>query len=605
MTTLRTKSINPPEPLTAMDPDAVRGMCGNPRETLSCLLKTVEDLNSAPDLATGLERVAGRLQGAIAFDVFAILLLDELGQELRFHYAVGIPEQVADHWRFGLGQGLVGEAAATGQVQKVDDVGADPRYIAGVPELRSEVAVPLISKGQVIGVLDVGSFKKNFFPAAGIRDLEFVANHLAAAIERQRLYANLKQQTRILSALHEASRELTSILDRRELLESVADLVRRQIDHTCFSVMLWSEERQGLETVYARGDVDVDLDDVPLLALGQGLCGTAAALRQSVRVPNVSQDPRFEACVITTHARSELVVPLLFKERLVGVLDVLSDQFNAFSAEHESFLATLASYVAIALENSSLYERVRLDEKRLASDLDTARTIQQYLLPKQTPYLPGVQLAASYLPARQLGGDFYDFLTCPRHTLVAVGDIAGKGTAAALYGSLVLGLLRGYGAENCLTPADTMRYLNDELQQLQIERRFVALTLAMFNPEQRVMRIANAGLPYPLLVRDGEVRELTLPGLPIGAMARDDFEELVIELQPGDTVVFATDGIEEFRNGRGETFGSERLYDVLARFENGTAREIADGLLKATSTFLGSGSEPSDDRTLVAFKLTE
>ena len=581
------------------------GSCGDPRETLSCLLSTVEDLNSASDLETGLESVAKRLRGAISFDIFAVMLLDELGQELRFHYAMGIPDSVVGHWRFGLGQGLVGAAAATGKTQLAADVSEDSRYIAGVPELGSEVAIPMISKGQVIGVLDVGSQHTDFFPPEGVRDLEFVANHLAAAIERHRLYANLKQQTRMLSALHEASRELTSILDRRELLARVGDLLQRQFDFSHFNVLLWRDTRQVLETVYSKGEIERAPETVPPLALGHGLCGTAAALRQTVRVANVRADPRYESCDAVLDVRSEMVVPLVFKERLVGVLDVVSKNYNAFSAEHESFLSTLASYVAIALENSALYERVRADEDRLARDLETARTIQSYLLPKKTPWTPGLQIAAGYRPARQLGGDFYDYATCPKHTLVAVGDIAGKGTAAALYGSLALGLLRGYGADNCLTPIDGLRYLNDELRQLHIERRFVAMQIAIFDPDARTLQIANAGLPYPRLVRNGEIQEIALPGLPIGLMARDDYQDVTIELRKGDVIVFASDGIEEFRNADDEIFGTERYHETLRELVEGSALDVAEGVLRATGRFLGENGDPSDDRTLVVLKVTE
>ncbi|MCP4654686.1 MAG: GAF domain-containing protein, partial [bacterium] len=207
----------PGEPRAEHEPLPPGGVCGDPLRTLSCLLETVEELNSASDLTSGLERVAQRLQHSIDFDTFAVLLLDDRGQELRFHFALGLPEDVVEHWRFGLGQGLVGLAASTGEPLTVGDVRTDPRYIRARDEVRSEAALPLVSKSRVVGVLDVGSFQVDFFSAEHLRFLKLIAGHLAHAIDNSRLYANLRQQARTLSLLHEASRELTAILNRQEL----------------------------------------------------------------------------------------------------------------------------------------------------------------------------------------------------------------------------------------------------------------------------------------------------------------------------------------------------------------------------------------------------
>jgi sigma-B regulation protein RsbU (phosphoserine phosphatase) len=599
MTAIATPSS--PAPVPGRKPVST---CGSPLETLSCLMDTVEDLNSAVDLSTGLEQVADRLRVGLSFDTFAVLLLDELGRDLSFHFAMGVPPEVVENWRFGLGQGLVGIAAASGEAQVVGDVTTDPRYIRVVEKVRAEAAIPLVVKERVIGVLDIGSFLPDFF-LDDLRELTFIAGHLAAAIERHRLYANLRRQTQMLSALHEASRELTSILDREQLLSRVSELVRRHMDFSRLNVFLWNEARQLLEITHSlRSDGSHHSDET--LPLGRGLCGTAAALRQAVRVANVALDPRYECCSVGgVPIRSELAVPLVFKDRLVGVLDLESEEYNAFCEEDEQLLMTLASYLAIALENATLYKRLRDDEKRMAADLDTARTIQSYLLPKQTPWTPGLQIAAAYSPARHLGGDFYDVFSCGQHTFFTVGDVAGKGTAAALYASLVLGMLRGYAADACIDPLKALAYLNEELHSLHVDRRFVAAGVAAYEPEGRILRLANAGIPYPLLARDGQVREIVLPGVPIGALATAEYQEERLELRDGDVVVLASDGITEFRDGDGEPFGDERLAATLNELASGSANEIANGLLEATSRYAEEGGEPSDDRTVVALKVTE
>ena len=594
----------PEKPLKESDArvDPLVGVCGSPLETLSCLLKSVENLNASLDLGSGLERLAELLRQSIAFDTFAVLLLDEMGRELSFHYAFGIDPEVVEHWRFGQGQGIVGIVAATGEPRVVADVRREKRYIRAVEGLRSEVAVPLVTKKRTIGVLDVGSRRAGFFTAEHLQVLQLIAGHLATAIDNSRLYANLRRQTQTLSALHEASRELTAILDRRELLRRLGEIVRRQIDYSVFNVLLWDSDEQLLRSIFSVGPGCALEHHV--LALGQGICGTAAALRQAVRVPNVELDPRFESCG-NVDTRSELAVPLVFKERLVGVLDLESQSYNAFCEDDERFLSTLASYVAIALENAGLYERLRDDEQRLALDLDTARGIQKYLLPKKTPWVPGLQLAVAYSPARHLGGDVYDVLAYGTdRTAIAIGDVAGKGTAAALYGSLVIGMLRGYATEKCDTPVEVLTYLNAELGQLEIEHRFVALTYAVFDRRRRTLTVANAGLPYPYLLRGGEIEEIAVAGVPVGGMKAPEYRQTEVALEEGDVIFLASDGIEELRDGGHEAFGTERLREILRELAGGSANEIADGVMAATNRFLGAGREASDDRTIVVLKVT-
>src|SRR5213078_4580487 len=138
--------------------------------------------------------------------------------------------------------------------------------------------------------------------------------------------------------------------------------------------------------------------------------GTAAGERRVLRINDVTEDPRYLHCDGGVVARSELVVPLLLRDRLIGVLDLESCEPHAFTMQHERMLSTLGSYVAVALENARLYQEARESERRLRSELDTAREIQRQLLPTGAREVPGLDLAAGYVPARELGGDFYDFL---------------------------------------------------------------------------------------------------------------------------------------------------------------------------------------------------
>ncbi len=420
------------------------------------------------------------------------------------------------------------------------------------------------------------------------------------------LFASHPEQARTLALLHDVSRELTSILDREELLRRIAQRVKRLVDYDVFSVMLWKERRQLLEGAFAmRYDDTVVLSQQ--LTLDQGLCGAAARLRRPIRVGDVLLDPRYCRCESGVDIRSELVVPLLLQDRLIGVLDLESVEPNAFTAEHERMMMTLGSYVAIALENARLFEHARDNERRLQLELDTAREIQLRLLPAGAREVPGLDLGVGYLPARELGGDFYDFLPCGEGCLaVAAGDVSGKGTAAALFGSLAIGMIREHIVEHPCPPAEMLAILNRGLHSGRLEGRFIALTYAIYNALSRQLTLANAGQPWPLLFRDGVAQPIQIAGIPLGLFPGSQYDETTLQLVPGDVVVFASDGIFESENEAQEQFGRQRTEAVLASLvPQDSASAIAEGILRATDEHSAGTPGPADDRTIIVLRVTD
>ena len=573
-------------------------------EVAACLLGVSAALNSAPDLDSGLREVARLLKRYVDYETLAILLLDELGHELRFELAVGFDSEVAKHWRFGLGQGIVGTAAQTGEVVLVEDVKEEPRYISASVGVRSEIAIPLITKNHTIGVLDVGGGRPSFFTREHRRLLTSLADHLAAAIEGARLYQNMSEQARMLSLLHQVSRELTAILDRRELVQRVAEMVKHLVDYDVFTLFLWDEQQQLLvPSISIRRDGPWTGKKITM-EMGRGISGTAAALRQPIRVPNVHREPRFVSCSHDFEVKSELAVPMVFKGNLIGVLDLESGSYDAFSAKDQQLLSTLASSMAIALENARLYERLQRDEKRLEKDLLTAREVQKQLLPRSTPWIQGVEIGFAYDPARHLGGDFYDFLPFGDGRIaLAVGDVAGKATSAALYGSLAVGILREYAAGHSrFGPSRILTDMNQKLGHLGFGNRFVALGFGVYDSHERRLTLANSGLPYPYLLRGRSLQRIEVGGVPLGLLDGHGYEEVTLDLREGDAVVILSDGVEDSLNEAEEEFGRERIEGTLQRLAGGPAHAIARGLLEATRIHAGE-AETYDDRTVLVLKV--
>ena len=421
----------------------------------------------------------------------------------------------------------------------------------------------------------------------------------------QSLFLSHPEQANTLTLLYEVSREITSILDREELLRRVAERIKKIVKYHVFSVMLWNEQTQHLETAFAM----CCGDSLPLrmrVPLNIGLTGTAAGERRVLRINDVTDDSRYIRCESGVTVRSELVVPLLLRDRLIGVLDLESSEPHAFTLEHERMLSTLGSFVAVALENARLYQEARESEQRMRSELDTAREIQRQLLPTGAREVPGLDLAAGYVPARELGGDFYDFLPYGRGRLgFMVGDVSGKGTAAALYGSLAIGTVREIVVDHACEPASMLALLNQRLLAARLDSRFIAMLFAVYDASSRKLTLANAGGPYPLLVRKGQVQAIRLEGVPLGLIPDTQYDETTIDLEPGDVVLFASDGILESENAAQEEFGPERLKEILSAISQwDSAQAITEQILAATDGHSGAGLAPHDDRTLVALRVT-
>jgi len=297
----------------------------------------------------------------------------------------------------------------------------------------------------------------------------------------------------------------------------------------------------------------------------------------------------------------------LLQDRLIGVLDLESLTPHAFTAEHERLLNILGSYIAVALENSRLFQEARENQARLQSDLETAREIQRQLLPSGAKEIPGVDLATAYVPARELGGDFYDLLPYGVGRLaIANGDVSGKGTAAALYGSLAIGILRELVRDTEASASEMLSLLNQRLLAARLDARFIAMQFAIYDAALREVTIGNAGGTRPLLIHNGEVSEINVSGMPLGLLPDVEYDEVRLSVSPGDVIVFASDGIHEAMNREQEEFGIERLKAVLATVgPQDPGYTVAQRIVKATDDHTGPGRAPHDDRTLVVLRVVE
>jgi sigma-B regulation protein RsbU (phosphoserine phosphatase) len=564
-------------------------------ELLTLVIEVSEQLNSTLDLDELLGRIAEIVKTAIDYEVFAIFLLNEKTQELRVGFNIGHPRELIRDLRIKVGEGIVGRAAQTRRPVLVNDVKNDSGYIPSLPAIRSEMAVPLLFKGRLIGVIDLESPQPDFFNDSHVSLLAFLANPMALAIENARLYRRTLHQARTLQLLNEMSRELSSVLVLNDLLRKFGTLTKRLVDYHRLSILLADEQTQTFNAVISLKQ-DERMPEKTTVNFDQGLVGAAAALRRAVVVPDVSKDPRY--IFVNPETRSEMTVPLIYRDRVIGVIDLESPQLNYFTDDHVRIFSTLAPQVAIAIENARLYERVARSEARLERDLRSAQEIQMHLMPGVAPKIPGLEVALRFQPARELGGDLYEFLSYgrDRHAII-VGDVSGKGAPAALFGAMASGTLRSLAPLKLPAP-DMMKRLNVMFLERKIERHFITLSYAIWEPPTKRLTLANAGMPLPLLVRKGQCRAIRAEGVPLGLLEHIEYQPVTLNLETGDLLAFFSDGITEANNPQQEEFGVRRLENMLRQNAQKPLQEIVDLVFAEVKSF-EAGRTQRDDQTLV------
>jgi len=295
-------------------------------------------------------------------------------------------------------------------------------------------------------------------------------------------------------------------------------------------------------------------------------------------------------------------MPMIHKGKVIGVLDLESPQLNYFTEDHVQTLSILAANLAVSVENARLYEEVAKGEARLERDLQAAKRIQGALLRAVPIEDYGLDIAARYVSAREVCGDLYEFLRYgPQQLGIALGDVSGKGTAAALYGAVAIGIMRSLAPQK-LQPAEMLRQMNQIVGERRIEGRFMTACFATWQKGRQKLRVANAGQSQPLLYKSDRCDKVELTGFPLGIFEDVQYDEWGVTLEVGDILIFHSDGIAETLNAEGQFFGTTRLRRLIEQNHERTAPEIADLVLREVDWFT-QNAPLADDRTLVVLKV--
>jgi len=363
-------------------------------------------------------------------------------------------------------------------------------------------------------------------------------------------------QVESLQKLQKAAQKISSILDLDQLIDNIVNDVAHSFGLLETAVYLYDEARGEMVLGGVHG-CSVHSKGFRLKIGKEGMVGYVASTGQMRYAPDVRKDEYYVACEKSTH--SEVAIPLHVGERLVGVFTASHPDLDAFPRQQIRILQALCDHVAVAIYNAHRFQSERAEREAMSREAQEARAIQEALLPKASPYIPGFAVSGLSIPARAIGGDWYDFIPFPdgRWGLV-LADVSGKGTVAALLMSATRGMLRSL-AEACCGPAEVLTKLNGLLVEDFPAGKFVTLLYAVLDPTSRNVTFASAGHLRPLLVDATGSRFLdTERGLPLG-LGCGDYSESTVALYPGSRLVFYSDGISEAVNQAEEEYGLDRL----------------------------------------------
>jgi sigma-B regulation protein RsbU (phosphoserine phosphatase) len=566
------------------------------------LLEAARVFNSTLDYEVLIENVLRLVLTAADCEVALIFRVDHERTDMKIRYMKADVGRVATYRR-EIGQGVLDWVAQYREPILINDAPNDPRVEHENAdrmqvEIRSLISVPLIAKGHMIGVVEAFNKNDGGFTEADLDTLVGLNNQIAVAIDNAHLYRMAQREALEKDLLYEVGKKLSGSLELDELLQVIMHSLKRVVDYDAGGVFLLNPKENEVDSRYAEG-YDFAVDPHLQLKVGQGLIGHVARDGQPVIVPDVSKDARYHNSRPETH--SEIVVPMMLDDRIIGVLNLESDHLDSFGKHDLLLIEAFASQAAVSVERARNHTRL-LQGKKIEEQLNIAREIQQSFLPIQDPKTTDYDVAGRNVSSGQVGGDYYGFIKIvDGQTGVAIADVSGKGIPAALImasyrASLIAEIRNNY----------SIRTICEKVNRLMCESikpgNFVTAVYGVLDSVNHVLTYANCGHNLPFVLRaSGEVVYLREGGPVMGVDPAGIYREQPVYLQVGDVVVWYTDGVTEVFDGNGVEFGLERLIEVVREHRDKESTEIEEAIYRTVRRYAGP-THMFDDLTMIVIK---
>ncbi len=576
-------------------------------------LNTINDIttriNSAQDLHSLLTEIMDTARQLLNSEASSLLLYDDVSDELIFDIARGDRGKLLAEKRIPLGQGIAGMCAQTRETIVVNDAENDSRVMKSFDKeidftTRNLLAVPMLARGEMIGVLEVLNTEDNRdYEKRDIRLLNYLSNMAALAIRNRRLYEDVRDRAEELNCLYEISQSMSLQDDLEELLDSILESIQRVLAVERVSVLLREEGDERLKLQRMRGFSVEDHDE--RIDPAQGIAGIVLRSGDPLLVRDIEKELRLMPERAGQYrTKSFISVPVKNNDQVVGILNA-ADKKDGTPFDY--FELRVLSTIAVQLGDAFGRFNSRRREQELKSyrkDLETAAMIQMNSLPRIPAVIAGLEIATRYEASRDVGGDFYDLIYHSDDRIsVLMADVAGKGVPAALFMEYSKTLLGAEVPRN-LDPVTTLQNVNQEIVSKSQMGLFVTVMLIQLEREMHRFRMASAGHNRQVLYRRNfdALEILSTKGPPVGIFGDSEYMEKIVEYTPGDLLLLYTDGITEANNHKFEEFGEERLFDIVKKNGSETPAGLIDIIFSEVQKFR-DGMEPSDDSTMMVVRL--
>lgn len=456
--------------------------------------------------------------------------------------------------------------------------------------------LPIAGRKELEGVIGIGPiYRDGINYRKTIQYIGDTVSSLAQALEHAHLYQQAKRESVEKGILMEIGSKIANYKDLKEILNWIMDAVGEILPYDAGGIFSLDEATNTMSFEAVRG-YPLEIVDSMNLKISEGVVGWAVKMGKADIVPDVSKDSRYFK--IRPETRSEIVVPLIIGQKVIGGFCLESDRLNAFNIDHYELLKTFVSHAALVIENAKLYFALR-QKQALDRDLEVARGIQRALFPRRIPRVRGYSLTARCISREAIGGDLYDLIPFHDGRLgIAIGDSSGKGIPGAILMATLFATFRGR-----LRPEsevhELIRKLNNSLMQFSEPGKYSTFFYGVLNPKTGNFQYTNAGHNPPVLIRsNGEKISLDTGGAVLGFFKNLDYKKGEIVIEEGDLLTFYTDGVTETQNPQEEEFGELRLIDFLINHRSQELRNIEQKLLQALQIF-AKGKPFGDDVTLI------
>ena len=575
-------------------------------DDLIMVSEIASQVNRLQEMETIYEQVVLQISSRLGFPL--VLIMTEEKKTGEFvnrisniaHFPIG-------RLRSKAGEGLIGAAIASQEIVVANDVSADSRFIHLIgnneydrvaQHTRAEIAIPLISDDQLLGILDVQSDRETGFTTREQVVLMALAHEVAAALDKAQKAQQQRQQTWLTAAQLQIARAIAQKRALDELLSEVARLTHLLLGVPWCAVLLWDEGSSRYLPAYTREVHGAETPQFwaewpPLQAVHQ------TQVTQTTHLLPIGGDSADPICLYPLQTNDQWIGAFIVQQSAVThLLDP--------SSRREHLLENIAQQLGQAIERIQLritQQREAAERERFLQELRVALAIQTSLLPKGEPSIPQLTVASLWQAAREVSGDFYDFLPLANDNWgIIIADVAGKGIPAALFMALSRTVLRSVGFSR-LSAEETLLRANELICNDSSTDLFVTVFYAIWQPQSSRLLYCNGGHNPPLLLKaTGEVEQIGRYGIALGILHPIPLEQHQLSLHPGDVVLFYTDGLTEAMNEKEEQFGLARLVELLQQLGDRTPQLIIETIRRAVAAFAGS-APASDDLTMIAIQV--